>query len=196
MIARRRHSVRLRGHDYRSSGSYFVTICVHPQLWRQEVFGRVEKSVFLRNRFGQIADDAWHDLPNHHKTVRLDTFIVMPNHLHCIINLENEVGDNWQEGKFAKPQADSLSVVISSFKASVTRHISQFRNQKTVVWQRSFYEHIVRTEKSLYAIRRYIQENPLSWQDDELNSHRYDGRGHDRSCPYADSRWIPEIPTS
>jgi REP element-mobilizing transposase RayT len=196
---KQRRSVRLRGYDYRHSGAYYVTICVHPHFWRRDVFGRIRDGVFCPNRYGRIVESAWDDLPNHHQTVSLDAFVVMPNHLHAVIVLTNDVGDDWKIAQFAEPQADSLGLIVGALKAAVTREVRRLRGDKTEVWQRSFYEHIVRDEKALDAIRRYIVENPANWDRDELNAEYlgndigHDG-GHDRSCPYSDAGWKPEIP--
>jgi len=201
---RQRRSVRLRGYDYRHSGAYFVTICVHPHLWRRDVFGRIDEGVFCPNRYGRIVEAAWDDLPNHHPAVSLDAFALMPNHLHAVVVLANDVGNDWKTAQFASPQAGSLSLIIGAFKAAATREIGRLRDAKTAVWQRGFYEHIVRDEKVLDAIRIYVVENPVNWGRDELNAKLIRsefGRdvghnsGHDRSCPYSDAGWQPEIPT-
>ena len=199
-IMKQRRSVRLRGYDYRHSGAYFVTICVHPHLWRRDVFGRIQEGVFCANRYGRIIEAAWDDLPHHHPTVSLDAFVLMPNHLHAVIVLSNDVGNDWKTAQFAAPQAGSLSLIIGAFKAVVSREIGRLRNAKTSVWQRGFYEHIVRDEKTLDAIRIYVVENPANWGRDQLNAELLRNgsgheRGHDRSCPYSDAGWQPEIPT-
>lgn len=190
-MMKQRRSVRLRDYDYRHSGAYFVTICVHPHLWRRELFGCITETKLRPNRFGRIVAAAWNDLPNHHATASLDAWVVMPNHFHAILVLTNDVQKEWQTARFAAPQADALGTIAGAFKSAVSREIGRVRAAKTAVWQRGFYEHIIRDEKALVAIRRYIIENPQRWHCDELNAALI---GDDKPCPYSDARWQPEIP--
>jgi putative transposase len=161
---------RLREFDYRQNGAYAITVCVHE---RRLAFGRVENGEMKFNRFGRIADEDWRAIPIHYSGVILDEWIVMPNHLHGILFLHNEVPPSVDEERelrqFGKPMSGSLSSIIGNYKSGVTRRIGGMRACKTVVWQRGFYEHIIRNERDLQLQREYIRNNPSKWADDELH---------------------------
>jgi putative transposase len=179
-----RRSIRLQGYDYASPGAYFVTICTHQ---RQCLFGVVVGGELRLNEFGQIAQSHWLRLPNYHSHLRLDEFVVMPNHVHEILVLaDSPVGAGFDvnltvttDKSLAKPAPTHASQqtkhhgipeIIRGFKTFSARYINQNRKTKGVpVWQRNYYEHIVRDEASLQHLRQYIQNNPLSWQQDQLH---------------------------
>ncbi|MBL7073419.1 MAG: transposase [Candidatus Omnitrophica bacterium] len=124
----------------------------------------------ILNQYGNIAKNAWLDLPNHHDNIRLDEFTLMPNHVHGIIGIKNPVGVGP-----ARP-FNNLSIIIGSYKSSVTKQINRLNNN-AFKWQRSFYDHIIRTDESLYSIREYIINNPSKWDDDENNIKNYSLEG-------------------
>jgi REP element-mobilizing transposase RayT len=152
-----RRSLRLPDYDYASAGAYFVTICT---LNRICLFGDVNDGAMRMNRFGEIVETCWRDLPNHYPHAKLDSFIIMPNHVHGIIVL--------------KPSADlskkrnALSEIVRAFKGFSTRRINTLRNgSDRPLWQRGYYEHVVRNEISLAKIREYIVGNPAQWLTDD-----------------------------
>lgn len=149
-----RRSIRLQGYDYSKAGSYFVTICI----WQREcLLGNITNTNFELSRYGQVVQFNWNILEQKFKNVKLDEFIIMPNHIHGIIIL-------------TKSEEQPLAEVIRSFKTSSARRINQLRNSKGIpVWQRNYYEHIIRNEESMDKIREYIINNPLSWQQDQLH---------------------------
>ena len=167
-----RQSIRLQGWDYTTPGAYFVTICTHQR-----------QNLFKDERFKEVVQNAWRLIPTHpHAShVRLDEWIVMPNHLHGILILEaREVeAPTKAAGEIDQLSADSLSpynkagsigIIIGSFKSLVTKRIKNLRRGvRLLVWQRGYHDHIVRNEHELEAIRRYIQENPLRWELDRDN---------------------------
>jgi REP element-mobilizing transposase RayT len=157
----KRKPTRLKEYDYSQEGYYFVTICTYERF---ELFGAIESGEMILNRFGDIAQRAWWDLSNHHK-VELDEFIIMPNHVHGIIIINNPVGNR---PACSVNKNNNLSVVIGSYKASVTRQINRINNDR-FRWQKSFYDHIIRIENSLKNIRQYIVNNPKMWENDENN---------------------------
>ena len=120
----------------------------------------------MPNGFGKIAFDTWSHIQNHFDQVKLDVFIIMPNHIHGILHIENK-GTACRAPTFERfgvPVAGSLPTVIRSYKSAVTRKINIVRNNPGApVWQRNYYEHIIRNEESLNQFRRYIDENPLRW---------------------------------
>ncbi len=161
-----RKTNRLREYDYSMTGYYYVTICTYN---REELFGHIENNQMILNKSGRIAKTAWLEIPNHFPNIELDEFIVMPNHIHGIIIINNPVGDG-----HARPvnKNNNLSVIIGSYKSAVSKEMHQLNNI-SFHWQRSFYEHVIRTEKSLSNIREYISNNPATWINDNENIINY-----------------------
>ncbi|EKE14018.1 MAG: hypothetical protein ACD_12C00713G0002 [uncultured bacterium] len=174
MVIRHRKSNRLRNFDYSSSGYYFVTICVHN---RQCVFGNIQNQKMILNEYGEMAKQYWLEIPKHFPNVELNEFMVMPNHVHGIIIIRNSqqcVGNKnfcslqneqlpWQT-KLSK----SLSSIIRGYKIGITEYCHQ-NNFQIFNWQKSFYDHIIRNEYSLFRIRQYIKDNPANWDNDRNN---------------------------
>ena len=159
-----RRLVRLRGYDYTQAGAYFVTICAHNQVG---MFGDVLHGEMRLNLYGQAVVECWNDLRNHYPYVRLDAFVVMPNHMHGILELIDDVGTGL---KPAPTQRHPLSEIVRGLKTFSSRRINQLRHSPGVpVWQRNYYEHVVRNESDLDAIRNYILDNPSKWTDDKEN---------------------------
>ncbi|MEB3359488.1 MAG: transposase [Synechococcales bacterium] len=168
----RRRSIRLKHHDYTAPGAYFITICTHQ---RQCLFGDIINGEMRLNEFGQIAADCWQEIPHHFHPVRLDNFVIMPNHVHGIL----VITDTPRRGmalpcpyprQFGKPIAQSISTIVGSFKSAVTKRINMLRDTPgTPVWQRNYYDRIIRDDLSMQHIRRYIQNNPHAWRIDQLH---------------------------
>jgi len=149
----RRRSLRLRNYDYASPGAYFLTICTHGRV---SMFGQITDGAMSLNPFGEAAAACWQDLPSHYPNANLDAFVVMPNHVHAILILED----------VSRP-AHGLSEVIRGFKTFSARRINILRlSAGTPLWQRGYHEHIVRNETALKKIRDYINANPARWADD------------------------------
>ena len=176
-----RRSIRLKGYDYSQSGAYFFTLCTRD---RECLFGKIVDGQMRPNLFGEIVQTCWDDLPRHYPHIELDAFVIMPNHVHGIIVITNVgaqfIAPNTQDAD----RAPTLGEIARSFKARSTRLIRKTDDGTTeqgVInraptttttgfgWQRNYYEHIIRDEKALHNIRRYIIENPLRWTDDEEN---------------------------
>ena len=172
-----RRSIRLKGYDYTQSGYYFITICTHQKSC---LFGAIVNNKSNLSKFGQIAFACWQAIPEHFSRIELDRFVVMPNHVHGILIMTNDDGRGKAvprpyEGKFGKPVAGSIPTIVGSFKSAVTKQINILRKSKGMsVWQRNYYEHIIRDEESLNRIRNYIVNNPLSWTEDRLHPNRFD----------------------
>ncbi len=166
-----RHSIRLKEYDYTQPGAYFITICTKE---RQSLFGDIVKGEMRLNHLGQIAFDFWQEIPEHFSHIELDTFVVMPNHLHGILLITHKPLGAQKScaptEQFGKPVPGSISTVIRSYKGAVSRQINIIWNTKgQSIWQRNLYEHISRDEKSLNNIRQYILENPQRWAEDSEN---------------------------
>jgi len=185
----RRRSIRLKGYDYAQPGAYFITICTHN---RTPLFGRVVNREMALNAFGEVVWACWREIPDHFSRVELDAFVAMPNHVHGIIWIVDDVDHTGKRHEnvgathasplhlhfsHASPLQDprgpasgSLGAVVGSFKSAVTRRINEMRGTPGArVWQRSYWEHIIRDDRALNAIRRYIAENPLRWHLDRYN---------------------------
>lgn len=168
-----RHSIRLPGYDYSQSGAYFLTLC----SWKHEcIFGEIKDNEMVLNEYGEIVSEEWMHSADIREELMLDAMVIMPNHLHGIVFLENPVGAHGrapvQESNNSSVQRKPKSIgsFIAGIKASVTQKINQCRNMPGMpVWQRNYYEHVIRNEKELFDIREYIQNNPLQWDLDNEN---------------------------
>ena len=164
-----RRSIRLQGFDYSSAGAYFVTIVA----WRREMlFGDVVDGEMKLNQIGEIVSDKWRWLESQYEYVELGAWIVMPNHFHGILIIhEHGRGDS----RIAPTQTKRkpLGRLIGAFKTVSTKHINLLRNTEgQVVWQRNYYEHIIRNEREWENIHSYIESNPSMWADDDENPNR------------------------
>lgn len=166
-----RRSIRLKGYDYSLPGGYFVTVLsFHQKL----VFGSITGGLFKANANGNIVRECWQDLKKHYRNIVLDSFVVMPNHIHGVIFLEDarvfplrDVGAGLRPA-LTKPH--ELSEIIRAFKSFSARHINKHRNSPGVtVWQRNYYERIIRNDQELDSIRQYIDNNVLNWDSHKEN---------------------------
>lgn len=183
-ILHHRRSIRLKGYDYSQAGAYFVTIVTQGRECR---FGEVVDGAMQLSESGRIAEDCWRAIPDHFPDVELGAFVVMPNHVHGIIILNgNRRGTMDGRGtiyraptmdttdraptteQFQKPVAGSLATILRAYKAAVTRRINR-ELHLTGIWQRNYYEHIIRNENEHDRIHRYIEANPLNWGTDSEN---------------------------
>jgi putative transposase len=167
-----RRSIRLKGYDYSQAGAYFVTICIKGG---QCLLGHVVDGVMQLNELGEIVQACWDDLPSHYPNVILDAFGIMPNHVHGIIVIDDVgaglVGAGVGAGfKPAPTKRHGLPEIMRAFKTFSARRINVMRDQVgTPLWQRNYYEHIIRNERALNAIREYIINNPANWTTAQLH---------------------------
>ena len=200
-----RHSIRLQGYDYSKDGLYFITICTNERRWH---FGEIAagagdyppRSAGTRNfgpsRFqlikrmvlndgGKMADECWRQIPNHYPNVILHAYVVMPNHVHGIIEIKTNpiVGvENFQpmvgvqhfdpphhpkRNAFQKIIPRSVGSIVRGFKTGVTNWFHQ-NTDIDIVWERNYYEHIIRDAKAYNNITRYIINNPNNWNEDKF----------------------------
>jgi putative transposase len=177
-----RRSIRLRGYDYTQAGAYFVTICTHQ---RQRLFGEIVDGEMHLNLCGQVVASRWQNIPRHFPCVKLDEFVVMPDHLHGIIVIDDgEEGIAFLERGSISSQVfkgnamplrgtetDSLGAIVQNFKSVTARKINQInRSSQTPIWQRNYHERIIRDEIAFHNIKRYIAANPLKWSRDRYIS--------------------------
>ncbi|HEY5614607.1 MAG TPA: transposase [Bacteroidota bacterium] len=172
-----RRSIRVRGFDYSSEGGYFVTICAYQ---KKCIFGKIGGEEMKLSMIGKIVKKYWLEIPRHFPNVELDEFIVMPNHIHGVILLWGDEGDRVGARhavplpeRYGKPVSGSLPTIVRSFKSAVTKGVNEIRRTPGgTLWQRGFYEHIIRDEDDLNRIRQYVSENVLKWLFDKENPER------------------------
>ncbi len=167
----RRRSIRLPGYDYSSAGAYFVTVCTKNNKC---LFGDIVDGVMGLNQAGKIIHTVWHELPMHYAAIDLDVFVIMPNHVHGIIVLTGTsvvgAGLALPGSEGAASSAPTLGNVMRTFKSlSAIRVNRVLMRTGQPLWQRNYYEHIIRNEARLYRIREYIVGNPQNWIMDPEN---------------------------
>ena len=189
--AQGRRSIRLKGYDYRQAGGYFVTLVTQG---REMLFGEVVNGEMELNDFGKIVAETWQWLETQYPYVALGEWTVMPNHFHGIIFILDDDGRGGSRTAPTNPQTvptdpqtvpanpqpitdavkrKPLGRLIGAFKTVSTKHINVARHTEgTMVWQRNYYEHILRNETELNRITRYIESNPARWADDNENLSR------------------------
>jgi putative transposase len=154
-----RQSIRLNGYDYSTSGAYFITICTYE---REHLFGDIANEAIELNTFGDIARSHWQQLSQYHPNIIVDESIVMPNHLHGIIILE-----------LSTDYKKSISEIIRGFKTFSAKAINKERGLRCVpVWQRNYYDRIIRNELELEHVRQYIINNSQNWDADKNNQNQ------------------------
>jgi len=165
---RHRRSIRLRGYDYSQNGLYFVTLCCHE---RQSLFGAVANDEMRLNDAGRVAHTEWEKTGAMRENIEIHAFVVMPNHVHGIIKIVGahcmrpDVVPDMQPGRVQR--APTVGDVVRGYKSAVTKRINQLRNASIPpVWQRNYYEHIIRNEEAYLKIAEYIQTNPQRWDED------------------------------
>jgi len=160
-----RRSIRLPEYNYSQDGWYYVTLCV---LGDKCLLGKLTDGRIQLYQYGRIVDDCWKWLAKQYAYVHLDEYVVMPNHLHGIIIIRRGGSLTASTGNMQKYKP--LSRLVGAFKTVSTKQVNIIRNTPgRKLWQRNYYEHIIRNEEELYNIRRYITDNPVNWRKDEEN---------------------------
>lgn len=153
-----RRSIRMRGFNYSLVGTYFITICTSNKAC---ILGNIHNEQMRLNELGQIAEAWWENIPYHFPTVQLDQFVIMPNHIHGIV----AIGD-----RHTTVNGSLLGRIVAYFKYQSSKQINLVCNTPGQrVWQRNYWEHIVRNEAALSRIQEYILDNPVKWNHDKLN---------------------------
>ena len=182
-----RHSIRMKGYDYSLSGAYFVTIVAKN---RKNILGWIERNQIRINEIGELVSYCWMRIPNNFDRTKLDEYVMMPNHLHGIIFIDEASGKGEAFGDAKKIEIEaassnasplrpkgtvpgSLGAIIQNFKSVSTRMANKrYFEPGNKIWQRDYYERIIRNERELNAIRQYIRDNPLNWDLDSENPMR------------------------
>jgi putative transposase len=171
----RRRSIRLRGYDYSSSGAYFVTVCIKN---KECLFGEIADGMMRLNHAGELIHEIWDALSKRYDDIDLDAFVVMPNHVHGIIVLIDAsavgAGLALPIRRGAASNAPTLGDVIRTFKSISAIQVNRLLTRTgQLLWQRNYYEHIIRNEAGLDRIRSYIAMNPQNWMMDQENPVRW-----------------------
>ncbi len=171
-----RRSIRLDGYDYSQEGAYFLTICVQD---RESLFGEVVDDAVKLNEAGQMVEKWWQELSHKFPQVEIDENVVMPNHFHgvlVIVGADLRVCPNQEGAHVGAPlQKPAVGDIVRWFKTMSTNEYIRGVKEKNwtpfpgKLWQRNYYEHVIRNESSLNDIRSYIQANPMRWAEDEEN---------------------------
>jgi putative transposase len=174
-------STRLTNWDYRSIGAYFITICTHN---REHYFGEIENGKMILSNIGVLANVFWYEIKNHSKNIELGEFVIMPNHIHGILIVNNmdlnaealhatplhatplQSDKNEQMSKIS-PKSNSISTIIRPYKSAVTKHANRLNFE--FKWQTRFHDHIIRDQKSFNNISNYIINNPSNWGIDKFH---------------------------
>ena len=169
-----RKANRLGKHDYSRSGHYFTTVCTQN---RRSAFGDIVDEKMILNEAGRIVAESWEWMGRRYDHVELDAWAVMPNHLHGIVIIHDmRTDENVRRGGSGTARArisgraKPLGRLIGAFKTVSAKRISEHHGAPEIrLWQRSFYDRIIRDEAELNRIREYIRNNPLRWSLDEYN---------------------------
>jgi REP element-mobilizing transposase RayT len=186
----RRRSIRLRGHDYTRPGAYFLTIVTRG---RACLFGEVTDGEMRLNRLGEIVEEEWFKCAvlRPYVALRDEEAVIMPNHIHAVMWIEPEnVGARRRRAPttegFGAPAVASVPTIVRAFKSATTRRINtQHGTPGAPLWQRNYYEHVIRGDDQLAKTRRYIATNPLQWELDRENQNAMGGA----DVPSIDEPW-------
>lgn len=176
-----RQSTRLPGRDYSSPGKYFITIWVKGGLC---YFGRIVNNKVILNKYGKIVEEKWLEIEINRKNIKLDKFIIMPNHLHGIIIITHRIksvstsqtdnSDKTRSGRLFRLKANSIGSITGQFKSNCKKQIEKLLKYESMdtpyfSWHRNYNDQIIRSDRELKNIRNYIRNNPKNWDDDKFN---------------------------
>jgi putative transposase len=202
-----RRSIRLKGYDYSQSGLYFITICTEN---KKHLFGKIDNGKMILNDAGKLIDVEWLKSEKIRNEIKLHEYIIMPNHFHGIVEIagaNGNIGKNGNVGANGRSpvqnqspvhhgfslQSKSIGSLMAGFKSSVAVKINKMCSGERLfartVWQRNYWEHIVRNENEYHRISEYIKNNPLNWELDKLNG----GKGNivmENTAPYNEENWM------
>jgi REP element-mobilizing transposase RayT len=159
-----RQSVRLQRHDYGSPGGYFVTICTYN---RECIFGEICDNQIVLNQAGQSVFASWEETPSRYPDIALDEFVIMPNHLHAIVLIDLV---RLVEGAASSAPTTNLGRLIRAFKSVSAIAVNRLLGRRgRPLWQRNYYDSVIRNTGEIEKIRQYIGENRFHWHEDRYN---------------------------
>ena len=171
-------STRLQTWDYSKNGAYFITICTQN---REHFFGNIQNGMMQLSEIGKLAERYWLEIPEHFPFVELGNFVVMPNHVHGILIINNipnsvetrqclvstiKLNTTIGSSRFQNQGKNTISSIVGSYKSIVTKMSRQ--THSNFAWQSRFHDHIICNSKSFETIQNYIFENPLKWKNDKF----------------------------
>ena len=164
-----RRSIRLKGFDYSSQGAYYITIV---SQGRECLFGEIVDGGMYLNQYGEIVQKWWNEIPIHFPNVELGAFVIMPNHVHWIIFITT-INDSLEEDVKSSPTYNKPTVgqIVAYFKYQSTKEMNNIKTKTVItkIWQRNYYERIIRNEEELQQKTDYILDNPSQWVMDNEN---------------------------
>jgi putative transposase len=171
---RERKHIRLREYDYSSANQYFITICVSDF---EHFFGEIRNGIMRLSDIGNAASLLLQEIPTKRTDLILDEFMVMPNHVHCIIEILRKVSQPYLVNRFSRPIPGSVSMIMNQYKGDVKKWCNRngFEHFK---WQARFHDHVIKNQIAYENIKRYIAENPRNWIND-----RFHRRDMPTACP-------------
>ena len=170
-----RKSIRLKGYEYSSEGLYFITICTQN---KEYLFGEIVNGEMILNGAGLMVEKIYKELSIYFKNINFEEYVIMPNHFHCIIKIVDMVGvplvgtQMSGNNRATTRVAPTIGDIIGAFKSLTTvEYIKMVKNNQLPsfdkqVWQRNYYENIIRNEKAYLKVMEYIKDNPLKWDED------------------------------
>jgi len=172
-----RHSTRLKNYDYSSNGMYFVTICTQDRamLFGEVVGADLVSAQVCLSDAGKMIESLYQQITESFPDVTSGKYIVMPNHIHCILKILNAGADR-ADTRSAPTATNAISSILQTFKSKTTVEyirgvkFGQYPPFNKRIWQRNYYDHIIRDETDLQRIWKYIDENPAKWAEDEYYS--------------------------
>ena len=183
-----RQSIRLKNYDYSQEGSYFITLVTQDRI---HLFGKIEDGKMILNTVGKILEEEWRNTIELRPNITLGEFIIMPDHMHMIITItaqmEKKEDKEWIHSNPKSP-SHTIGAIIRGFKGASTKKINQFLNStgesqfapttdsqfaptefyKNKIFQRNYYEHIIRNQNDFNRIEQYIIDNPMNWKKKKL----------------------------
>jgi REP element-mobilizing transposase RayT len=182
-----RQSIRLKNYDYSQEGSYFITLVTQDRI---HLFGKIEDGKMILNTVGKILEEEWRNTIELRPNISLGEFIIMPDHMHMIITItaqmEKKEDKEWIHSNPKSP-SHTIGAIIRGFKGASTKKINQFLNRrgesqfapidsqfaptefyKNKIFQRNYYEHIIRNQNDFNRIEQYIIDNPMNWKKKKL----------------------------
>jgi putative transposase len=168
-----RQSTRLAGYNYTQSGTYFVTICTYERCLLLE---NISQGVIQLNMTGEIVQSCWTEINRHFAFTDTSIYVIMPNHIHGIIVINHpleetdSIRQKTESEAFGKAVRNSLPTIVRSFKSAATKRVNaNLDNEISNLWQRGYYEHVIRSEEEMAQIGDYNLGNPQKWETDREN---------------------------
>jgi REP element-mobilizing transposase RayT len=158
-----RHSIRLKEYDYSQQGMYFITICT---CNKKCLFGNIKNEKMKLNNYGRIVETEIKNTLLIRNNIHINSYVIMPNHIHIIIEIECGKARETEKMTIYEKSKMLLPQLIQQFKMVVSKRYREY-NMNHPIWQRNYYEHVIRNEKELFMIQEYIKNNPLKWEVDK-----------------------------